>query len=156
MKKVLFIAASAALVFASCADNGKFDAAEQAIKDGTTVESAVSFDTYNKKTTSVTRAGTPGSINTEVLRKANYGFGVFAHYTGTSKWEEAYSETTPNFMWNQFVMYNTSSSLWTYEPMKYWPNDNSTADTDGATGSKERKQDQLLRIRSLRRRQDNR
>jgi hypothetical protein len=47
------------------------------------------------------------------------GFGVFAYYTGATAWVSAKESATPNFMYNQQVIY---SSGWTYSPVKYWPN----------------------------------
>jgi hypothetical protein len=47
------------------------------------------------------------------------GFGVFAYYTGATAWVSAKTSATPNFMYNQQVIY---SSGWTYTPVKYWPN----------------------------------
>ena len=46
------------------------------------------------------------------------GFGVFAHYTGTTAY--ATPTTTPNFMYNQQVKF--ADSKWGYTPVKYWPN----------------------------------
>lgn len=38
-------------------------------------------------------------------------------------------------MYNQSVTYSLGNSVWQYEPIKYWPNDNNPADDQGATGS---------------------
>lgn len=45
--------------------------------------------------------------------------GVFAYYTGQSNWS---TTNIPNFMWNEYVGRTNSSSPWTYDPVKYWPN----------------------------------
>ena len=63
-------------------------------------------------------------------------FGVFAYYTQATPWASA-SSPTPNFMYNQPVNYAATSSSWQYSPVKYWPNDNTSADNSGATGSVE-------------------
>lgn len=44
--------------------------------------------------------------------------GVFACYTGQSGWSESTSKS--NFMYNQPV--NKTGDIWTYTPVKYWPN----------------------------------
>lgn len=44
--------------------------------------------------------------------------GVFACYTGQSSWSESTSKS--NFMYNQPV--NKTGDIWTYTPVKYWPN----------------------------------
>ncbi len=72
------------------------------------------------------------------------GFGVLAYYTGTYTWDLCdgsgavghTSKVAPNFMYNQQVSWSTDH--WTYSPVKYWPNDNNTADGSGATGSQTR------------------
>ena len=84
----------------------------------------------------------------EALKNENVGFGVFGFYTGGNSWNsfnnwnaktdmQKGSQTTgmsePNFMWNQKVLANGTE--WTYEPLKYWPNGNATADKEGATAS---------------------
>ena len=38
-------------------------------------------------------------------------------------------------MYNQQVKWDGTTSAWTYSPLKYWPNDNGTADDKGATGT---------------------
>ena len=46
------------------------------------------------------------------------GFGVFAFYTDQREYDQT---ATPNFMYNQRVVWN--GSKWAYEPVKYWPNE---------------------------------
>lgn len=93
----------------------------------------IAFSTYMGDQ-AVTRAGATGAMTTETLQ--TNGFGVFAYHTVA-----AYnSSTAPNFMYNQQVSYNSTSSAWTYNPVKYWPNDfsGSAVDnrvSDAATGS---------------------
>ncbi len=48
------------------------------------------------------------------------GFGVLAHYSGSSNYASSYP--APNFMYNQQVTYNSTSGTWEYDPVKYWPN----------------------------------
>ncbi|MBR5924678.1 MAG: fimbrillin family protein [Bacteroidales bacterium] len=50
--------------------------------------------------------------------------GVFAYYTKTSNWS---TSAKPNFMFNQLVEGDDTDSdgysdVWTYSPLKYWPN----------------------------------
>jgi len=133
MKKYLFFAAAAALTLASCSDDlEKFEQA-QVTKD---LGTAISFNTYQGQR-QTTRGGEPGSINTDILKKEKYGFGVYAFYTKDKKWVDAGESTTPNWMWNQQVTYNDTEGEWTYAPTKYWPNDNADndADNDKAKGT---------------------
>lgn len=148
--KILALGAVAAL--ASCSQVDDFNIAEQANNES----NAISFGTYMGKNKD-TRAGYAGGITTDVLKdaaKAN-GFGVFAYYTGANDY--AYSAVTtdgttgqssvkPNFMYNEHVTWSTSRatvggyiSNWTYEPLKYWPNevqdDAVDNQTDPATSS---------------------
>ena len=97
-------------------------------------DTAVNFSPYIGKVPE-SRAGAPGEITQTKLQ--TLGFGVFAQHTGNSVWSD-YTETVPfNFMWNQKVEWDVDATSWTYEPLKYWPNDNNPADKAGATGSQD-------------------
>lgn len=131
MKKTLFFAAIT-MMFAACT-NETAVAPQLATEETNT--GVVAFDTY---TSSATRAGEQGVMTTGTLQTT--GFGVFAQYSSAAAADGAYSKTTnpvANFMWNQYVNY--SSSAWTYDPLKYWPNethDDNQGGTDGdATSS---------------------
>lgn len=52
------------------------------------------------------------------LQGADWGFGVYAHY----KVNGGTATSEPNFMNNQKVTWNTTTSAWEYTPVKYWPN----------------------------------
>lgn len=107
---------------------------------GKTENVAVAFSTYLNDRAS-TRTTYPtissnGEIDLDHLKAL--GFGVFAQHTSNTKWN-SYSQGTPfNFMWNQQVSWDAIGNKWTYEPVKYWPNDNNPADNAGATGSQDR------------------
>ena len=109
--------------------------------------------------TPTTRAGRPGSIDTDALKTGTHktdGFGVFAYYTqnqGYNTFTSYGASVTPgqtgqtakkaNFMFNQQVKWNASAEAgsitsWTYSPMKYWPNEvqsGAVDDQDNDTGS---------------------
>jgi len=114
MKKIMLIAASAAL-FAACSSEADFEQTmpSQAETNFTTGTDAVGFDVVAGKAN--TRA-TYGAITTDVLKTSSDGFGIFGFH-GT-----AYAASLkPNYMYNQQVIY--SGSDWTYDPIKYWPNE---------------------------------
>lgn len=125
MKKY-FILATAALAFAACSNDEivPVEQVQQVVDDG-----AVRFDVYTQR--SVTRAGTAGSISTTSLQTGTHkdaGFGVFAYYTDNTDYTQY---AIPNFMYNEQVKYNSTKSVWEYEPVKYWPNEfGSTANSD--------------------------
>lgn len=48
------------------------------------------------------------------------GFGVFSSHTGLHPYVS--STTRSDLMWNQQVAYNTTKSIWDYNPIVYWPN----------------------------------
>lgn len=120
MKKVLFLAAAAATVFASCAktiDHTK----------NTGQGDALSFGVYVPQT----KAGAAGQTTTTSIQRSEAdggGFGVFAYYTNDGNYS---SSAKPNFMYNQGVFYN--SSKWEYSPVKYWPNEYGDAAHSAAT-----------------------
>ena len=94
---------------------------------------AITFGTYMSGTPT-TRAGRPGSIDTDALKTGTHktdGFGVFAYYTGSANYNTkngASATLAPNFMFNQQVTWNASAvagsvTKWQYSPVKYWPNE---------------------------------
>ncbi|MBR1520664.1 MAG: fimbrillin family protein [Bacteroidaceae bacterium] len=101
---------------------------------------AVQFDVnIADNNDSETRAGYyNATIDLNVL-KASTAFGVYAYYTGANSWDTYATEVNanagniyPNFMYNQQVFWNTDEAIWTYSPLKYWPNGEGTAqDNDG-------------------------
>lgn len=133
MKKLLFITASALALLASCSSES--DSVSPVSPDSQTSPNAapIAFGTYLSNGAN-TRAGVPGSINTTDALKASAGFGVFAYYTQAKNYDEA-NDQTPNWMYNQKVAWDGTKSDWMYSPLKYWPNDNGTADNKGATGT---------------------
>ena len=78
-----------------------------------------------------------GDITLDRLKTLS--FGVFAQHTSSTAWTSyAAKSTTPfNFMWNQQVAWDPVGSKWTYEPVKYWPNNNNPADKESAVGSQD-------------------
>ena len=124
MKK-LFLFAAAALALASCSETDELalnQVAQQTEKGG------IQFDVYTQR--AITRAGVPGNaepgqygVTTQSLKTGahNVGFGVFAYYTSNSEFDT--NSSTPNFMYNQQVKWDGQKTVWTYEPVKYWPNE---------------------------------
>jgi hypothetical protein len=130
MKKVLYFAAVAAM-FAACSSE---ELADQSIVKQEANGTPVNFSVYTPRTT---RAGQAGDLTNANIGKT--GFGVFAYYTNDGKYNE---ESTPNFMYNQKVTTENAIKydgtltaydgdkwgvgtdlFWTYEPVKYWPNE---------------------------------
>ena len=115
MKKLFFFAA-AALTLAACTSEELNVQDQQKLAQD---DAVVNFDVYTPR--GVTRAGTPGDITDSNIREGAHaadGFGVFAYYTNGKQYDKT---ATPNFMYNQKVTW--SGSKWTYEPVKYWPNE---------------------------------
>lgn len=125
MKKIyLFAAAAAMLTACSSEELANQEVAQQS------AETPVAFSIYTPR--SVTRAGEAGELTTKIVGdKSKSGFGVFAYYSNGQKYAEA--NTYPNFMYNQRVLGDgdgtTDPTKWTYEPVKYWPNEYGKAAT---------------------------
>ncbi len=124
MKKHLLFAASALLMLASCSSESvDFTQADVASQQNDAIE----FGTYLSKT-GTTRAGTVGAISSEQVLAQKGGFGVFAFYTNASEYS---ASATPNFMWNQAVLgTDVADPVWTYTPIKYWPNETASGVVD--------------------------
>jgi len=134
-KSLLAMTALAAMLFAGCTSSDEITTLES-IKQAENAPAPISFGTYMGKTgtRAVPAGGYVGNMTTSTLQSgADYGFGVFAYYTSSTAWNSLVPKIQPNFMYNQQVYYDASK--WTYSPIKYWPNDNATADNAGATGN---------------------
>ena len=152
-KLTFLTAAAAAMALAACTDSDDLSALNSPQLNGAqTADNVVSFST-NVGKNRITRAGATGSIGTDTLKgkKWNdvsvkwsetnakaYGFGVFAYYTGKNNYASEATEaktdgttvgnTVANFMFNQLVWWNDNLgddyiTKWTYDPLKYWPNE---------------------------------
>ena len=134
MKKTLFLfAAAAAFVLTGCTENDLAgDNSSFAKESNTAIE--FSAKTRNAGTTRAT-GGATGNNTTTSLKNENHGFGVVAYHTNTTAWTDAKGTAIPNFMWNQKVAWNTTNSVWSYTPVKFWPNDFSTSIVDNQQGA---------------------
>lgn len=59
------------------------------------------------------------------------GFGVFGCYTGLHKYVD--SNIHPDFMYNEHIT-SSDGTIWTYNPIKYWPNGEGETNTSIVTG----------------------
>ncbi len=126
----LSAAALVALSFAACTDSDVVADGSNLVT-GNPAENVVQFDTYMGGSKMETRAGKPGSIDTEVLKKDGYGFGVFAYYTKTESYQNYRTQDGtagryPNFMYNEKIVFSSSDNKWVYADVKntkYWPNE---------------------------------
>ena len=124
MKKILFTLAAAASIVAACTMN--IDSADE---KKPVEEQALAFGAYLNRGVS-TKAGVTGELTTDVLKYRRVGFGVMAYYTG----EDLYNDSCkPDFMYNEWVTWDDNNKVWTYSPIKYWPNQH------GSTASSEAK-----------------
>ena len=132
--KKLFLFAAAAAMFAACSDDGLTKQTAQQTSQG----DAVSFEAYMQRP--VTRAGATGPVTTDSLKSPEItttgseyyayhnkaGFGVFAYYTDNFDYTPLYQ---PNFMYNEQVTWDGSTSAFKYGVTKYWPNEHGSAAT---------------------------
>jgi hypothetical protein len=131
MKKVLFLAAATAAIVSSCSQS-----TESVIEDNDnnieTSQTPVNMSVY---TASSTRAGNTGNITDAQSLAEKGGFGVFAYQTKSKDYTAGQTEFQPDFMYNQQVTgTDVAAPVWSYSPIKYWPNDNTAADNAGAKG----------------------
>lgn len=91
----------------------------------------VRFNTYVAQDAASRAADTPLSNITDIATLRAVGFGVFGVYDDDKQYD---SQTdTPNFMYNQQVTWHKAANAWTYTPLKYWPNEHGTDESDGRT-----------------------
>lgn len=114
MNKLLFFASLLMLMFTSCTDSE--DA--KGMTDGEVAQQseAITFEPYMARLSRATELTDLSALKTK-------GFGVFAYNQGNLDIED-YSKgnITPDFMFNTQVAWDNDHSVWTYNPVKYWPN----------------------------------
>ena len=124
MKKSVILAAVAAIALASCAKVETYQKND--------APAALNFSVYAGKATKAVSGTDYSTITTTELQASANGFGVFGYYTDAADYA---SSTKANFMYNQQVKY--SGGAWTYNPIKYWPNEHGASavstDTDKLT-----------------------
>lgn len=124
--------AALSVVFLSCSHDDEPFVPLSAVEETASIPVGIEVASVSPSV-DATRAGGTGNIDLSTLQSAGYGIGVCAHYTGNTPWETAKGSAKPDFMYNQQVTYLFGSSAWSYAPIKYWPNNNSPADNQGAT-----------------------
>ncbi|MBQ9641569.1 MAG: hypothetical protein IJV06_08410, partial [Bacteroidaceae bacterium] len=90
MKKIQFLTASAAIaamMLTACTEKVDFAQEDLQAAAGTVDDNSIQFGTYLNQS-AMTRAGKAGSIDTDKLKEGDYGFGVFAYYTGTQTYND--------------------------------------------------------------------
>lgn len=121
MGKKLFLFAAAAVALASCTEtdlSGDTSFAKESTSD------AIQFSA-KAGNAGTTRAGVAGTITTASLKTGTHaasGFGVMGYQTADNLTIPLSAGQTPNFMFNQQVKWADASGVWTYSPVKYWPN----------------------------------
>ncbi len=106
MKKNYLLWALAVVSLAGCSQNEITEVSPDA-------HPAVGFSVY----TGTQARGV--KTDNDAIQGSGKGFGILAYYTGQSNMG---TSSTPNFMWNQQVTYDSDNTSWKYTPLKYWPN----------------------------------
>jgi len=109
MKRYLILMTATTLMAACSNDANEVESGYMQSKD------AIAFDASTDN--GQTRAS--GKIDDAALQTK--GFGVFGFYTGRLTYEN--TTVSPDFMYNQQVIFNNTRNAWEYSPVKYWPND---------------------------------
>lgn len=108
-----YLLLTATALMAACNNDASNEGSEGYVPSG----KAITFDAAEEG--AVTRAN--GMIADDELKIK--GFGAFGCYTGRLTYEN--TTVSSDFMYNQLVTYNTTSNVWEYTPLKYWPNSSS-------------------------------
>ena len=114
MKKSLFIIASAVVVLSSCAEQDKLQ-----ISNNQT-ESVIGFTTFAEAQTKADNNKNASTLWS--LEEHNTTFDVWAwkYYNGTWVTPAVYGTATTGNSRKGIVTYNTTSSAWVADPLKYW------------------------------------
>ena len=157
MKKILFFAAAAVAMLTGCSQNDDLTAPTIAQNDQQT---PVEFGMHiGRSAQTRTTGGANGPITSAQVLAQKSGFGVFGYYTvdkdylgtvkatldpatalsgtpGTDLTDNQAAAMEPNFMYNQHVTGTTdvTTPVWSYTPIKYWPNGNNPADDQDNNG----------------------
>lgn len=92
----------------------------------------VRFSTYIAQDAASRAAdNTPLSNITDIASLRTVGFGVFGYYDDNKTYDS--DNDIPNFMYNQSVTWSKEANAWTYTPLKYWPNEHGSDESDGRT-----------------------
>jgi len=129
--------ALAAMLFAGCTSSDDLTTRET-ITNANEAATPINFGTYMGKTS--TRAGSVDDITSAQVLAQKNGFGVFAYYTASSDYGNTASSGSqiPNFMYNQQVTgTNETTPVWSYNPVKYWPNQYNASNVDNKQGNNE-------------------
>ncbi|MBR5844462.1 MAG: fimbrillin family protein [Bacteroidaceae bacterium] len=112
MKKISFYAvlAVATLASVSCSN-------DDVLVQSPNVNKPIEFGVYTGRSAAMAPTRAHSVESTETLANDG-GFGVFAYYTNDALYS---NEATPNFMYNTNVY--KAGDVWAYDPLKYWPND---------------------------------
>lgn len=106
------------LLLAACSSEDTQSAADSGV--------AITFSTTMSPPTRAANA-----INNNTHLKNAGGFGVFGCYTGLHGYSD--SNVRPDFMYNEHVT-SADGSIWTYSPLKYWPNGEGETSSGSVTG----------------------
>ena len=127
MKKYLLFATTAAMMLASC--TSEVDFTQQDLQKAQEGPTAIQFGTYMGRvglTRTISDArdgGVTASITGKQSLAQHHGFGVFAYLSSSAFTSGTAVNVAPNFMYNQHVKgTDAASPVWTYSPVKYWPN----------------------------------
>lgn len=126
MKKNLFAFLALAALATACVVN-----TESADDKTDKSDPSVGFGAYINRGVA-TKAGPAGELTTDqegTVKLKETGFGVFSYYTADGRYSY---NAIPNFMYNEKVSYDTQYRVWTYFPIKYWPNQYDPTVSDGA------------------------
>ncbi|MBQ9362947.1 MAG: hypothetical protein IJT97_05920 [Bacteroidaceae bacterium] len=129
-KLIATLAAIALILLSACSSDTDLTQ-ESVLTNAANSSDVIEVSTYLSNSVKDTRAGAYGAIDTEKLKEADYGFGVFAYYTKGQTYadfrtKDAKSKRYPNHMYNEQFIYNATVDKWVYadpKNTKYWPNE---------------------------------
>lgn len=139
-RKIAFLPlVTAALIMTACSEQQDFTQADVINKAVENAEQPIRFSSYldqmgtTRAISSAEAGGVIGGIDSKQSLAQHRGFGVFGYHSSSTFSNGAAVGVAPNFMYNQEVEGTDAvSPVWSYSPIKYWPNGIDAANAAGS------------------------
>lgn len=139
LKYLKIVAITTFVAITACSEQQDFNQADVINAAVEIADQPIRFSSYlNQMGTTRTisdavAGGVTGGIDGKQSLAQHRGFGVFGYHSSSTFTDGAAVSVAPNFMYNQEVAgTDAASPVWSYSPIKYWPNGTDAANASGS------------------------